>query len=276
MRGALYAAANRAAESARADALYRDPLACDLAGDAGRAVWESMRQTSWPGFLSSAPEPVLSIFTRYFDDALRQAVTGGAIDQVVVLGAALDTRAFRLEWPAGVRLFEVDDADIFEHKEAVLHRLGAEPACRRETIATGVEGAWAGELLRKGFDPARRTAFLVERFIHLPEAIAERTMRQVSELASGGSWIGVALVSRETLRSVFMKIYFDKLESLGFPPWTFGVDDPDVWLDGFGWTTETKVAGDPSVSYGRWPYGYTPRGTPGVPRTFLTQAWKER
>ena len=53
-----------------------------------------------------------------------------------------------------------------------------------------------------------------------------------------------------------------------------GVDDPDVWLNGLGWETATWVAGDPAVSYGRWPYGYIPKGTPGVPRTFLTHAWK--
>jgi methyltransferase (TIGR00027 family) len=179
MRAALYAAANRAAETTRADALYRDPLACDLAGEVGRAVWESMRETTWPGFLSSAPEPVLSIFTRYFDDALRTVVTERGIEQVVILGARLDTRAFRLEWPVGVRLFEVGDGDMFDHQEAVLRRMGARPACRRETIATGCEGAWTGELLRKGFDRTSKTAFLVEGLQFLPEAIAERTMRDL-------------------------------------------------------------------------------------------------
>jgi methyltransferase (TIGR00027 family) len=274
MLAGLLAAANSAAETACPNALYRDPLACELAGDAGRAIWAATRQTAWPGHQTSAPDPAVSIFARFFDDSVCRAVADAAIGQVVIVGAAMDTRAFRLDWPAGLRLFEVDAAEIFEHKEAVLRRLDAHPACHRQTVVVTRDGSFAGRLQRKGFDPAQKAAFLVGSLQYLTDAAAERTIREISTLASAGSWMGLALVSRATLASVFMKIFFDKLESLGLPPWTFGVDDPDVWLNGFGWDTDTWVAGDPAVSYGRWPYGYIPKGTPGVPRTFLTHAWK--
>jgi methyltransferase (TIGR00027 family) len=274
MLAALVAAANRAVETARPEALYRDPLAGELAGEAGRALWQATRRTAWPGHLSSEPDAPPSILTRFFDDRLRRAVIDAGIEQVVIIGAAMDTRAFRLDWPAGLRLFEVDAAEVFEHKESILRGLGARPSCHRHTVVETANGSFAEPILEKGFDPARKSAFLFERTQYLTEVAAERTMREVGTLASAGSWMGLALVSRATLASVFMKIYFDKLESLGLPPWTFGVDDPDVWLNGFGWDTETVVAGDPAVSYGRWPYGYIPRGTPAVPRTFITQAWK--
>ncbi|HZI79714.1 MAG TPA: SAM-dependent methyltransferase [Vicinamibacterales bacterium] len=274
MLAGLLGAANSAAETARADALFRDPLACELAGEAGRAVWAATRQTTWPGYQTSGPDPVISIFTRFFDDGVRRAVADAAIAQVVIVGAAMDTRAFRLHWPAGLRLFEVDAGEVFEHKEPVLRRLEARPSCQRQTVVVTRDGSFARQLQRKGFDPAQKAAFLVQGTQFLSEAAAERTIREVSTLASAGSWLGLALVSRATLASVFMKIFLDKLESLGLPPWTFGVDDPDAWLDAQGWTTHTAVAGDPTVSYGRWPYGYIPKGTPGVPRTFLTQAWK--
>jgi methyltransferase (TIGR00027 family) len=274
MLAGLLAAANRAAETARPNALYLDPLACELAGEAGRAIWAATRKTAWPGYLASEPDPGATILTKFFDDAVCRAVVDAGIEQVVIVNAGMDTRAFRLAWPAGLRLFEVDTADVFEHKETVLRRLAPRPACHRQIVGVARDGALAERLRRKGFDPSRRAVFLIERAQYMSETVAERTIGEVTAIASAGSWMGIALVSRETLRTVFMKIFFDKLASLGLPPWTFGVDDPDRWLNEYGWTTHTIVAGDPAASYGRWPYGYTPRDTPAVPRIFMTQAWK--
>jgi len=273
MLAARVAAANRAVETTRRDALCIDPFARDLAGDEGRAVWEAMRQSAWPGY-ASGPDPYLTILTRFFDDALVAAVARAAISQVVLIGAATDTRAFRLEWPSDVRVFEVDGGDAFEHKEPVLHRLGAQPKCQRDTVITTSGGSFNRALRRRGFDPTRKAAFMIERLQFMQPNAVDRLLRNVTALASLGSWIGLSLVSNDTRQSSFLTTYLRRLEALGLPPWTFAVDDPDAWLATYGWNAHSVVAGAPDANYGRWIYGYVPLGTPAIPRGFFTTGWK--
>jgi methyltransferase (TIGR00027 family) len=188
----------------------------------------------------------------------------------------MDTRAFRLEWPSGVRLFEVDTADVFANKEPVLHRLGAQPACQRDTVVTSGPRSLARALRRTEFDPTRKAAFLIERLQYQPRDGADRVLRELSALASEGSWIGLALISDATFRADFMQPFLRKLATAGLPSLKFGIDDPEAWLAGYGWHASSVVAGKPDASYGRWPYGYIPRKTPAVPRGFFTTGWRTR
>jgi methyltransferase (TIGR00027 family) len=275
MLAARLMAANRAAETTRRDALYRDRFAGDLAGDDGWAAWQAMRHASWPGCVTG-PDPYLTILTRFFDDALLDAVRKAAITQVVIVGAGMDTRAFRLDWPPGVRLYEVDTADIFAHKEQVLGRLAAQPTCQRKTVVSNRYGALKRALRRTDFDARRKAAFLIERLQYLPPAGADNVVRELTAFAADGSWIGLAVLSDETLRSNFMQPFLRTLESRGLPPWRFGVDDPEAWLSTHGWHAHSIVAGAPEASYSRWPYAYIPRGTPAIPRGFFTVGWKAR
>jgi methyltransferase (TIGR00027 family) len=270
-------AANRAMETARPHALYRDPLAHDLAGDEGRATWRALRESMWPGY-ATGPDPYLSISIRFFDDAILDAVRMAAIDQVVIVGAGLDTRAFRLEWPrpSDLHVFEVDIAEVFEYKERVLHRLAAQPGCQRSTIVTSPHGSMKRALRRAGFNATRNTAFLIERMQYVPADRADRLLREISALASEGSWIGFGIASDETLRSAFMQPYLRKLEAAGLPPWLFGAGDPNAWLASHGWNARSRVFGAPDISYGRWPYAYVPPGTPAIARVFFTVGWKTR
>jgi methyltransferase (TIGR00027 family) len=268
-------AAHREMETARTAALYRDPLARDLAGVEGWAVWQALQQSIWPGFWTG-PDPYLTISIRFFDDALAEAVRTAAIRQVVIVGAGMDTRAFRIEWPSDLHFYEVDIAEMFEHKEPVLHRVAAQPTCQRYPIVTSPRGSLTRALRRAGFEPARKSAFLIERLQYLEPEHAERLLHEISALASEGSWIGFGAVTNDTLRSSFMQPFLGKLEAAGLPPWTFGVDDPEAWLAPYGWNASSAVAGAPDVSYGRWPYAYVPRRTPAIPRGFLTTGWKTR
>ena len=275
MLSARLFAVNRALETTRRKPLYRDPLADHLAGDAGWAVWHAWKQSVWPGY-GAGPDPYLTIATRFFDDALVNAVGKAGITQVVIVRAGMDTRAFRLEWPAHVQLFEMDTAEVFAHKERVLHRLGARPLCDRHPIVTRSLGSLKRALRRTNFDPTRKTAFLLERLQYLSKEGADRVLRDVTALASDGSWIGVSLVSDATLRSEFIRPFLQNLEAVGLPPWRFGADEPEAWLAPYGWDATSVVAGAPEASYGRWPYAYTPRERPGIPRAFLTVGWKRR
>lgn len=107
---AYWTAAVRARESVRPDRLFEDPWAAELAGQAG-AAWIAQRPEA-----STVP---IVLRTRYFDDCLTRITQQDGLRQVVLLAAGLDTRDFRLSWPAGVRLFELDQPAVLGHKECV-------------------------------------------------------------------------------------------------------------------------------------------------------------
>jgi methyltransferase (TIGR00027 family) len=252
--------------------LYRDPFARDLAGEMGWSLLAAVRQASWPG-CTTGPDPYLTILTKFFDDALQHVVDKCAVTQVVLLGAGMDTRAFRLEWSSPVTIFEIDRPEVFDLKEKVLDHRQARATCRRRTVQADLRRSWRPALLRTGFDPGQKTAFLLERTVFWDAAVVARLLDGIDTIASPGSWIGLALISEETRLSPFMTPFLDKWESLGLPPWIFGVGDPESWLGMHGWEATSVVVGSPEASYGRWPYAHIPRGTPAIPRSFLTQGW---
>ena len=119
---ARWTAAARAAESERIDGLFVDPWAAALAGPKGMS-WLTQR----------TPDAVLPMVlrTRYFDDWLESISGRDGIRQIVLLAAGLDTRSYRLRWPDGTRLFELDREAVLRDKAGVLGAAGAIPACVR-------------------------------------------------------------------------------------------------------------------------------------------------
>jgi methyltransferase (TIGR00027 family) len=274
LSGALVAAANRALETECPEPLFRDPLARALAGEEGMALHATLRTTTWPPN-AAGPDPEHSIFTRYFDDALVRAVRAFSIDQVVLLGAELDARAFRLDWPDGVVVFEVERKAVVERKEAVLRELRAQPGCERRVVRSTLRGSWRRALLAAGFAADRPSAILISgELVCLDLAEVARFFRELRQIACAGSWVGLLLVGIDTIDSPFMKPFLEKRAELGWPPWRFGVRDPEAFLSEHGWDAKCDVAGAPEVSYGRWRYGYIPRTYPdrAIPRVYLAQA----
>lgn len=266
-----WVAANRALESEQPTPLYRDPFARELAGDAGFEMLFAMRSTSGMGSFSG-PDPFLTIRTRFFDDALLTAVRESSINQVVILAAGMDARAFRLEWPAGVRVFEIDRDDVFAHKEAVLSRLQAKPTCDRRVVRQDLARPWKSTLLEAGFNPAQKAAFLAEGLLYyLDESAVNGLFETLGSLAVPGSWLGVDAINSEVLMSGFMANYLKKLEELKCP-WKFGLADPENFMASRGWQADVVLPGEPEASYGRWPMPVIPRTIPGIPRILLMRA----
>jgi methyltransferase (TIGR00027 family) len=268
---ARWVAANRALETDHASPLYRDPFARDLAGEAGFDVLYAMRTASGMGTFSG-PDPYLTIRTRFFDDALLGAVRESSIDQVVLLAAGMDARAFRLEWPAGVRVFEVDREDVFRHKERVLARLTARPSCDRRVVQQDLSQSWASALVDAGFDRKRKAAFLAEGLLYYLDEAAVTSMFEVLRgTAAPGSWLGVDTMNPEVLASPFMASYLKKLAQLGCP-WKFSVADPEAFMTARGWHAQVALPGESDANFGRWVLPVMPRAIPGMPRTFLMRA----
>ena len=149
-------AAGRAVETSRTDPLIVDPFAAALVEAAHSHV---DFPTAWPARPDDAPpfqQPLLlaSIYlgmrTRFIDDFL---TSDPQTAQTVILGAGLDTRAYRLTWPDGARVIEIDHANVLEFKAGVMAGLSAEPECELITVATDLSQPWREPLLAAGFDP---------------------------------------------------------------------------------------------------------------------------
>ncbi|MGW5645201.1 SAM-dependent methyltransferase [Saccharopolyspora sp. NPDC003752] len=248
---ALMVAAARALETERADRLIDDPFAADLARAAGAAV-----PTTAADFGEGWQDTIdyIGLRSRLFDEWFELACAGG-VRQAVVLAAGLDTRAFRLSWPSGLRLFEVDQPKVLAYKGAVLAGLGARPACDRHEVPADLRDDWPAALRHAGFDPALPTAWLAEGLIYyLPVEADVRLLAAVDEMSAPGSRIAIenptakrsALLGDDMARS--SEKWGVDLDAL------FGPDerpDPAERLTGFGWRVRRETAGEAADRFGR-------------------------
>src|SRR4051794_19383775 len=201
---AQWVAASRALETESANPLYTDPFARELAGLVGFAM--NAAASAATGADATRPSPHLTIRTKFLDDGILAAVTenGGGLTQVVVLAAGMDARAFRLAWPPGSTLFEIDRDDIFDRKEAILARLDAKPACDRRIVRADLAQPWPQKLTDAGFDPRKPAAFLAEGLLmYLDEPAVLRLLDAVRTVAAPGSWMGLDLVNTDMLTSPY-------------------------------------------------------------------------
>ena len=115
-------------------------------------------------------------------------------------GAGLDTRAFRLQWPAGTEVFEVDQPDVLSYKEDLL--AGAHPRCQRQTyVRADLRGAnWPAQLTGAGFDPSAPAVWLAEGLLfYFPDEAIRTLSAQVSALASNGGSLGFDIPNQAVL-----------------------------------------------------------------------------
>jgi methyltransferase (TIGR00027 family) len=265
-----WVAANRAREAETPSPLFDDPYARALAGDEGFAVLAASQKVK--PVANDGPDPYLSIRTRFFDDALLRAVNEQGIRQVAILAAGMDSRAFRLAWPEGTKVFEIDRGEVSGCKEPILWSMGAKPRCARYLVPVDLEHDWINPLLLVGFDRDKPAAFLVEGLLmYLDPATVPSLLSVLSRIAAPGSWLGMDLVGAAFLSAAQTKAFLAMLEQMGCP-WRFGTEEPEKLLAGHGWVARVVVAGEPEANYGRWPYPVAPRNMPGIPRSFLVTA----
>jgi methyltransferase (TIGR00027 family) len=183
-------AALRAAESERADRLFNDPYA--------RLFLEAMPfdRPTGSSRLGDLWASHATIRTRFFDDYL----LGSGCRQVVLLAAGLDTRAFRLPWRRGVRLFELDRSNVLTFKEDIL--VGHAPACDRVVLPVDLRDNWAEHLTGAGFDMATPTAWLAEGLlIYLAPDEAAALLTTVTSLSAVGSQLAFEHTDTQPLRN---------------------------------------------------------------------------
>ncbi|OBK16899.1 class I SAM-dependent methyltransferase [Mycobacterium asiaticum] len=187
-------ATSRAIASQGPEPLLDDPWAAPLV----RAVGIDTFIKLLDGEIGDTEDPLLSrramneqitVRTRFFDDFFYAAAEAG-IRQVVILASGLDTRAYRLQWPTGTVVYEIDQPEVIEFKTRTLTGLGAEPAAQRRTVAIDLREDWPAALKDAGFNPAQPTAWIAEGLlVYLPPEAQDRLLDNISALSAPGSRI---------------------------------------------------------------------------------------
>jgi methyltransferase (TIGR00027 family) len=184
--------------------------------------------------------------TRYFDAFFSEAADAG-IRQAVILASGLDARAYRLDWPAGTTVFEIDQPEVIEFKTTTLEGLGALPKATLQTVAIDLREDWQSALLAAGFDPTKPSAWIAEGLLgYLPPEAQDRLLDAVTSLSAPGSRLGSEAVpnigdgdyaaAREKMREASDK-WREHGFDLDFSELGFEGERHDVgeYLDARGW-----------------------------------------
>jgi methyltransferase (TIGR00027 family) len=215
-----------------------------------------------PGTLEheSAFPRLYGVQTRFFDDFFTTAGDAG-IRQAVIVAAGLDSRAYRLEWPSGTTVFEIDLPKVLEFKAQVLSEHGRQPKADRREVAADLRTDWPAALRAAGFDPHSPSAWSLEGLLpYLTSAAHEALFASVSELSAPGSRLAIgALGSRldhEQLAALEEEHPGVNLAGdIDFSSLTYeNPMDPAAWLAAHGWAVE-PVLSNPELQAG---YGLTP------------------
>src|SRR5438105_8891078 len=179
---ATMVAAARALASGEADPIINDPFAAPLV----RAVGLDFFRRLVDGAIVSTEKPdggerdlqletdSIAVRTRFFDDFFLNAARDG-VCQSVILAAGLDARAYRLAWPPGSVVYEVDQPKVLEFKSTAMTDLGAEPTAERRAVAIDLRDDWPAALRASGFDATQPTAWSAEGLLmYLPPDAQDR------------------------------------------------------------------------------------------------------
>ncbi|SPM28825.1 class I SAM-dependent methyltransferase [Mycobacterium terramassiliense] len=189
---ATMVAASRAVASQGPDPLLDDPFADPLVRAVGlepfiRIIDGELDFEDDALFNRKARAQQITVRTRFFDDFFTGAAADG-IRQAVILASGLDTRAYRLRWPAGTVVYEIDQPQVLAFKTDTLANLGAEPTARRRAIAIDLRDDWPAALAEGGFDVARPTAWSAEGLLpYLPPEAQDRLFDNITALSAPGS-----------------------------------------------------------------------------------------
>jgi methyltransferase (TIGR00027 family) len=222
---ARWVAVYRAMESARPDALFRDPYAERLAGPKGQQIVDEMkegRRMAW----------AMIVRTAVLDEMILDRVRTAGVDTVINLAAGLDTRAWRLDLPPALRWFDVDLPGMTEYKRDLMQ--GETPRCQYEAIAVDLtsDDARAGVLRRLA--GVATTALVVTEglLIYLTHEEVASLARALAAERSIRWWIS-DLASPMLLR-ILARTWGRAVHS-GNAPFRFALDDRAAFFGPLGW-----------------------------------------
>lgn len=271
---AVMVAAARAVETDGPDPLIRDPYARLLVANAGANVlWKAMLDPLVvakveavdieTAAISQHMRSYQAVRTNFFDTYFHNAAADG-IRQIVILASGLDSRAYRLDWPAGTTVYEIDQPKVLDYKSKTLAENDVTSTADRREVPIDLRQNWPAALRTAGFDPLIRTAWLAEGLLmYLPADAQDRLFTRMGELSAMGSQIAAETFPlqgqerREQMRERFNKV----ADALGFGH-TIDVDELIYhdenravlvdWLNDHDWRATAQNASDEMRRVGRW------------------------
>jgi methyltransferase (TIGR00027 family) len=271
---ATMVAAGRALASREADPLIHDPYAEPLVRAVGidffTKLVDGVVSTSDvdDGGAAALITGMMAVRTRFFDDffidAVAPATTSGdatehGVRQAVILASGLDSRAYRLPWPDGTVVYEIDQPEVIEAKTATMADIGATPTAERRAVAVDLRDDWPSALRRAGFDDTVPTAWSAEGLlVYLPPEAQDRLFDDITALSAPGSQLsteyhpdgGASLGERaNAVSDAWSDHGFDlKLSDLFFA----GDRKPVVeYLTAAGWQVSARTRPEVWAGYGR-------------------------
>lgn len=223
---ALWVAALRAHESARADALFRDPLARVVAGARGVEIARQL-----PGGFASAW--MLSVRTVVIDEMIRSALRDPELDTVINLAAGLDTRPYRMDLPSNLHWVEVDLPALLAYKQEKLQ--DEQPRCRLTRIATDLSDETARrELFARLASDCRRALVLTEGLlIYLTKANVDGLSVELHAHRPFHYWVQDFFTP---LMFRFMNLRVGHALKRGDAAFRFATEKGEAYFQKFGWT----------------------------------------
>lgn len=190
--------------------------------------------------------------TRYFDAFFRDAMDAG-IHQAVILASGLDARAYRLSWPAGATVFEIDQPEVIQFKNSTLADLGAQPTTELRVVPIDLRHDWPTALREKGFDATQPSAWIAEGLLaFLPADAQDRLLDNITDLSAMGSRLAAEIFGNRPDENGqeapdIIAIAGERWRAHGFDvelaDLRYDVERNDVaaYLDRHGWRTESKT-----------------------------------
>ncbi|MDH6244765.1 class I SAM-dependent methyltransferase [Mycobacterium sp. OTB74] len=260
---ATMVATARALASREADPLIRDPYADPLVRAVGLDFFTNLLDgqidaTDEVGDVATMMTSLMAVRTKFFDDFFLGAADAG-VRQAVILASGLDSRAYRLPWPAGTVVYEIDQPEVIGAKTAAMTQIGASATCERRTVAVDLRDDWPAALKAAGFDASAPTAWSAEGLlIYLPPEAQDKLFDNITALSAPGSRLATEY---HTDHGAGMR---RRSESMSGRWRDHGLDLnlTDLWyqgernsvidyLDGHGWQSTARPRPEMFAAYGR-------------------------
>ena len=206
---ALGVAAARAAETESENPLIRDPFARAFLEAAGEGMWSLTSDPRLSAEMKQRAPDVqahmqvmvdfMAVRTAWFDEFFLDAVSSG-VRQVVILAAGLDARSWRLPWPDGTTVYELDQTKVLDFKSSTLQRRGAQPTAQLVSVAVDLREDWPTALREAGFDESVPTMWSAEGLLrYLPAAAQDLLFERIDSLSAAGSWLATNGPSKQAV-----------------------------------------------------------------------------
>lgn len=270
---ALGVAAARAAETESDDPLIEDRFARLFVEAAGPGMWTWFGGVVPDELAEAVPElsarmrmmiDFMATRTAFIDRFFRDAAEGG-LRQVLILAAGLDARAWRLPWPDGTVVYELDQPRVLEFKASTLH--DHEPTCRRVGVPIDLRQDWPKALREAGFNPAAATAWSAEGLLrYLPGQAQDLVFERIDSLSVAGSRFFANTPTTDALdpqrlarerqqmqriQAAVARTRQSDVTDIGELAYNEERTDPVDWLTEHGWDTTAVTAAAELARFGR-------------------------